>query len=70
LGGRELALAHAAPALARVVEMTADPDPRVALAACREILDRAWGKAEAASRSLGNKDGGPILVVVPENPSA
>ena len=38
---------YAALALARLAEMIDDPDPKVAFPACREILDRAWGKAEA-----------------------
>ena len=54
------ALAYAALALDRMAEMMGDPDPKVALAACREILDRAWGKAEAASRAPGET----IVVVI------
>ena len=61
--GRELAQAYAALALARMAEMMNDPDPKVALPACREVLDRAWGKAEAGSRTLG-EEGGPVIVVV------
>jgi len=34
-------------AFERVVELIESKDERVALAAAREVLDRAWGKAEA-----------------------
>jgi hypothetical protein len=61
--GRELARPYAALALARMAEMIGDPDPKVAFPACREVLDRAWGKAEAASRAPG-EEGGPVVVVV------
>jgi hypothetical protein len=59
--GRELAQPYAALALARMAEMIGDPDPKVALPACREIIDRAWGKAEASSRSVGEE---AVVVVV------
>ena len=61
--GRELALPYAPLALARMAEMISDPDPKVALAACREIIDRAWGKTEASSRGPAEEDG-PVVVVV------
>jgi len=61
--GRELARPYAPLALARMAEMISDPDPKVALPACREIIDRAWGKTEAASRAPGEEDG-PVVVVV------
>jgi len=57
--GRELALPYAAQALARMAEMIGDPDPKAALPACREIIDRAWGKTEA--RGSGEED---LIVVV------
>jgi hypothetical protein len=44
-----------------MAEMIDDPDPKVALPACREIIDRAWGKAETASRSAGEET---VIVVV------
>ena len=52
----ETALAYADLALDRLGEMIIDSDPKVAFPACREILDRAWGKAEPASRAaVGEK---------------
>jgi hypothetical protein len=44
-----------------MAEMLGDSDPKVALPACREVLDRAWGKAEAASR-VGDDEA--VVVVV------
>jgi hypothetical protein len=41
---RELARTHAPAALAKVVALIDDPDPRVALVAAREILDRVYGR--------------------------
>lgn len=42
-------LAEATPkAVARLVELMDDEDPRVALVACREIMDRSLGKASQA----------------------
>jgi len=41
-------LAEATPKAARkLVELMNDEDPRVALVACREVLDRSLGKASA-----------------------
>gem|GEM_PF-3003012 len=51
--GPESARPYAALALARIAEMIDDPDPKVALSASREILDRAWGRARAAKTSEG-----------------
>ena len=65
--GRKAAQAYAELALARMAEMISDPDPKIALAACREILDRAWGKAEAASRA---SDEEAVIVVVREGEDA
>jgi len=50
-----------------VAEMTGDPDPRIAFSACREIMDRAWGKAETASRAAGEE---AVIVVVREREDA
>jgi hypothetical protein len=36
-------------ALARLVELFDDPDPRVAFMASREVLDRAYGKPAPAT---------------------
>ncbi|MCL2029445.1 MAG: hypothetical protein FWG97_03420 [Deltaproteobacteria bacterium] len=44
---------YAALALARVAEMMGDPDPKVAFPACREVLDRAWGKAQGKGAPRG-----------------
>ena len=44
---REIARAHSPRAFERVLELIESKDERVALAASKEILDRAWGKAEA-----------------------
>ena len=65
--GRRAAQVYAALALARVAEMTGDPDPRIAFSACREIMDRAWGKAETASRAAGEE---AVIVVVREREDA
>jgi hypothetical protein len=44
---REIARAHSPRAFERVLDLVESEDERVALAACKEVLDRAWGKAEA-----------------------
>src|ERR1700733_4579190 len=44
---REIARAHSPRAFVRVLELIESKDERVALAAAKEVLDRAWGKAEA-----------------------
>jgi hypothetical protein len=44
---REIARAHSPRAFGRVLELMESKDERVALAACKEVLDRACGKAEA-----------------------
>ena len=58
---RPLARPYAALALARMAEMIGDSDPKVAFPACREVLDRAWGKVEAASRAADEE--GKIVVI-------
>jgi hypothetical protein len=44
---REIARARSPRAFERVLELIESSDERVALAASKEVLDRAWGKAEA-----------------------
>src|ERR1700759_5022036 len=44
---REIARAHSPRAFERVLELVESRDERVALAAAKEVLDRAWGEAEA-----------------------
>ena len=61
--GRQAAQAYAGLALARVAEMIGDPDPKIAFPACREVLDRAWGKVEAGLRGGGEE----AVVVVVQN---
>lgn len=41
---RELARGHGPDAIARLVELMGDEDGRVAVAACRELLDRGYGR--------------------------
>ncbi len=41
---KEAAREHGPAALKRINKLTNDENPRVALAACKEILDRAYGK--------------------------
>jgi hypothetical protein len=47
---REIARAHSPRAFERVLELIESKDERVALAAAKEVLDRAWGKAEARGK--------------------
>jgi hypothetical protein len=49
--------------------MIDDPDPKVALPACRDILDRAWGKAEAATRAA-YEETLVVVVQIGETPDA
>jgi hypothetical protein len=67
--GRELAQPYASLALARLAEIINDPDPRVALPACRDILDRAWGKAETAARAA-DEEGLTVVVQIRESEDA
>jgi len=57
---RALARAHSTAALARLVELTQDPNSCVALAACRVVLDRGYGKVPATFKG----EPGPV----PERP--
>jgi hypothetical protein len=52
---RELARSHAPAALARVVALIDHPDPRVALLAAKEVLDRALGRPVQAVEPEGEK---------------
>ena len=42
---RDLARQHGPHAFERIVELIDDPDPRIALMAAKEVLDRAYGRA-------------------------
>ena len=44
---REIARAHSPRAFERILELMESKSERVALAAAKEVLDRAWGKAQA-----------------------
>ena len=50
---RDLAQSHSKAALNRIVSLTGSSTPSVALAACREILDRAYGKPVQATEISG-----------------
>jgi hypothetical protein len=52
---RTLARRHSTRAFARIVELVEDDDSRVAMAAAKEVLDRAWGKPGAAEDENGPK---------------
>lgn len=69
-GGRPKALAdivalarsHAPNAFFRVVQLVEADDPRVALAAAQEVLNRAYGKPAQAMTGEGGE--GPVEMVV------
>lgn len=54
---RQLARKHGPDALKRIVKLMNSPDERVGLAACQEIMNRAYGKPR---QELTGEDGGPI----------
>jgi hypothetical protein len=56
----DLARQRAPEAFARIVELTANEDPRVALAASQEVLNRAYGKPRQALQHSG-PDGGALV---------
>lgn len=55
---RELAREHGPAAIVRLVELMSSKDEMVAIAACRAILDRGYGKPE---QSLNLPNGGALL---------
>lgn len=52
---QSLARGHAPAAFARVVTLVENADPRVALAAAQEVLNRAWGKPIAQVKTETKK---------------
>jgi hypothetical protein len=52
---RALAKERSLHAFRRIVELIDSDDERVALAAAKEVLDRAWGKASAADEDGGGR---------------
>ena len=44
---RELAQQHGAACIERLAEIAMSDNPTAAVAACKELLDRGWGKAVA-----------------------
>lgn len=59
---RELALKHAPGAFNRIIDLTASENEKVALAACQEVLNRAYGKPEQSHKLEGGLK--PTVVVV------
>lgn len=60
---RELAQQQGETAFQKVVDLMQSNDERIALAAAREILDRAYGKPEQAHKLEGD-GAGPTVVVI------
>lgn len=58
---KELARAKSVDAFKRIVKMTKDTDPKIALPACKEVLDRAYGKP---TQALTGEDGGPLKQIL------
>jgi hypothetical protein len=46
---RQIAREYAPEAFLRLVELMRDKDPRVAVAACKEILDRGFGRPQPST---------------------
>jgi hypothetical protein len=59
---KELARVHGPTAIERLVKLSRDPSGAVAVAACRELLDRGYGKAPQPHD--GDGQGGAIKWVV------
>lgn len=58
---KEKALGNSTAAIMKLVELMDSKDPRVALAACREVLDRAVGRPAQEGDTLG---GDPTITIV------
>jgi len=56
---KELARVHGPEAIARLAELMRSPDGATAIAACRELLNRGYGKAEQTI----NSPGGPLVSI-------
>lgn len=56
---KELARAHSVEAFERICEMAQCADHKIALPACKEILDRAYGKP---AQAITGEDGGPVAL--------
>ena len=57
---RALAQEHGASALDKLVNLMDSKDERTALAACRELLDRGYGRAPQAITGEGGE--GPVIL--------
>lgn len=57
-GIKELARVHGPAVIERLVELARDPSGAVAVAACRELLDRGYGKSPQPHD--GDGEGGAI----------
>lgn len=60
---RELAQSYGPEAFQRVIELMQSEDERVALAAAREILDRAYGKPEMSHKVEGDAFSRTVVVI-------
>lgn len=58
---KELARSHSKEAFERIVEFTKSQDEKIAFPACKEVLDRAYGKP---AQALTGEDGGPLKQVL------
>lgn len=58
---KELALSKAPAAFEKIVSLMSSPDPKVAMAAAREILDRAYGKPAQAMEHSGSINLQPVI---------
>lgn len=60
---RELAQAVGPEVFQRVIALTRSEDERVALAACQEVLNRAYGKPEQAHKVEGLDMSKTVIVI-------
>lgn len=58
----EVAREHSRSAFERVVALTESEDERVSLAACQEVLNRAYGKPPQAQTGEGGE--GPVKLEI------
>ena len=59
----EMAQQNGLEAFQRVIELTQSKDERIALAACKEVLDRAYGRPEQAHKLEGEGLGKTVIVI-------
>lgn len=67
---KSLAIKNSRAAMERIIELMDNPDPRVAIMAAKEVLDRAYGKVKQAEDENSDKRSVTINIVKYDYPEA